>query len=876
MKSGMNLDYDNLRSLFSQTPEMLCILSGPEHRFEFVNEAHIRVLGFNATGRTVRDAQPESIEIHGILDDVYLNGTTAELSEIPITLADRLRYFNLTYSPRRDQHGVTNGVMILGTEVTDQILFRQAQQAQNNWLKLVLDHIPTPVFLIDPETTAIIFSNQNATQLLGVSVENTTSQERLSIHHFEAVRNGVVLSSEELPSSRAARGEIFKDEEFTLRTPRGSIQLLASSDILPSSYDVKKTALLILNDVTALRRSEERLSMAVEVARIGFYDWDFEKDIILFSDQVKADWGLDSRSSHSVDFALSLIHPDDRKRVNVAIQNAMSDQSIHHIQFRINRPDGHLIWVEVKGQATYNDHNEPIRFFGTSLDITAEKLIEEELILAKSAAEGANAAKSAFLANMSHEIRTPLGAIMGFVELMKKKRLKPEELETYLNIISRNSGQLVRIIDDILDLSKVEAGHMLIEKINFNLSDLISDFASLISFKATEKGISFEVRTDSSIPEHVYSDPTRIRQVLNNIVGNAIKFTHQGSIDLLVSYSDEQLEFTVTDTGVGMSPDEAEKVFQAFAQADVSTTRKFGGTGLGLVLTQNLCALLDGDFVLVQTVPQKGSVFRACVRAPKSDQIAKSLTSTTLNESLALEGAKILVVDDSADNRTLISLTLTEMGATVDLAIDGEEGASKALSSYYDIVLMDLQMPVLDGHSAIKRLRENHYTRPIIALTAHAMREEREKCLTSGFDGFLSKPLDRDMLQSTLASHLAKNHSILIIEDDEDLRDLMLLFLQDEGQNVFWVSSAEEALTYLKEHPLPPLVLLDLTLPKMTGEEFMKQIQKRADRSRSRIIVASGWNDLEKKCKEVLADGFLKKPFHLEQLEALIEKRRLS
>jgi signal transduction histidine kinase/CheY-like chemotaxis protein len=878
MNSRMNIDYANLRSLFSQTPEMLCILSGPDHLFEFVNEAHIKVLGFDATGKTVREAQPESVEIHGILDQVFQTGVTADLKEIAITVTDRVRYFNLTYAPRRDLSGQVNGVMILGTEISDQVEMKKYQQNQNRWLRMVLNYVPIPIFLIDPRVNRILFSNHSGKKLFG-EIEGTLPEDRYAAAKLQAFQNGRLLTSDEIPSARAGRGEIFQGEEFTIRGPQGEYRVIASSDLLPESFGEKETALLVLQDVTELRQSEDRLSLAVNVSKVGFYDWDMKKDRLVFSPQMKKDWGIEHVPFHPNEFGLSLIHPDDRERVDREVQSAVKNRVPHHSTFRVNRSDGKMIWVEVRGQGRYDEDGTPVHFFGTSIDITEQKQIAEELILAKIAAEDANAAKSAFLANMSHEIRTPLGAIMGFVELMKKKTLKAEELTAYISIINRNSEQLLRIIDDILDLSKVEAGRMTIEKIDFNLPDLLSDFASLMSFKASEKGVGFEIRAKTTLPELTNSDPTRLRQILNNIVGNAIKFTDRGSVDLEVSYRGHLIDFIISDTGVGMSADQSEKLFQPFSQGDISITRKFGGTGLGLVLTRKLCELLGGEFVLLKSEPHVGSVFRATIAATavkgtrlleKSRFEFSSKPKPSEALVLPLNGVRVLVVDDSADNRTLISITLSEMGALVDLASDGKEAVDRALNSSYDVVLMDLQMPRMDGHEAIKVLHQAGYAKPVIALTAHAMREEREKCIRSGFSGFLSKPLDHEALQNEILSKVSEVHTILMVEDDEDLKDLMIHILKDYKQSVVWVRSAEEAITYLQTHSLPRLVLLDLSLPGMSGEEFLSELQKRKDRSQSKVILTSGWDGLEEKTLQFKADGFLKKPFHQEQIAKIL------
>ena len=394
------------------------------------------------------------------------------------------------------------------------------------------------------------------------------------------------------------------------------------------------------------------------------------------------------------------------------------------------------------------------------LEISHQAIQAKKFEEAKNEAERSSQAKSAFLANMSHEIRTPIGTIMGFVELLKDPELSQDEILRYHSIIDRNSHHLLRIIDDILDLAKVEAGKILIEKIEFSLPDFLNEFSSLAEIKAGENGIIFEFKNDTLLPEFVISDPTRIRQILSNIVSNAIKFTEKGRVELNVQYTDHQLKFKVKDTGRGISKDQREQLFQAFSQADSSTTRKFGGTGLGLVLTKKLSQALGGDFELVESEIGKGSIFESFVIvevpkqvklvAPKKIQNEYSKTENPDFHQVDLKGLRILLVEDSPDNQYLIQKILSKTGAQVVTANNGEEGIEVARTDHFDIILMDIQMPIMDGHDAVKSLRLSGYSSPIVALTAHAMKDEREKAVQSGFSHFLTKPINRKSLMDLL------------------------------------------------------------------------------------------------------------------------------
>lgn len=396
-------------------------------------------------------------------------------------------------------------------------------------------------------------------------------------------------------------------------------------------------------------------------------------------------------------------------------------------------------------------------------DISEQKAFEDELKQARNNADTANATKSSFLANMSHEIRTPLGAIMGFIDLMKDPQLTRAELSGYVGVVERNSEQLLRLINDILDLAKVEAGRMVMERVKFSLPELISDFSSLMGFKARENGIEYFVEAKTPIPEFIVSDPTRIRQILINVVGNAIKFTEQGSVKMSFWVSNNVLTIEVCDTGRGISEAQAIKLFQPFVQADQSTTRSFGGTGLGLVLTKRLANAMGGDFILKHSRLNEGSIFEVKIKIESAPEtvfvgteelkFSNSKAAKTVDQIPRLNDMKILIVEDSPDNQALLKILLSKAGATLEFASDGFEGVEKALMSEHDLVLMDIQMPKMDGYQALAELKRKGYSTPIIALTAHAMLEERAKAEAKGFSDFATKPIQRENFLSLLEKY---------------------------------------------------------------------------------------------------------------------------
>lgn len=405
------------------------------------------------------------------------------------------------------------------------------------------------------------------------------------------------------------------------------------------------------------------------------------------------------------------------------------------------------------------------RFFYVSMrDLTRQIEDAEELLRAKLIADEANEAKTRFLANMSHEIRTPLGAILGFTELLLEQSYSEDEKKSHVQTIKRNGELLFKIVNDVLDLSKVEAGHLEIEVLRTDVLEILRDIEMFAAQRATAKGLLFNISADKNLPRYVNTDGTRVKQVLLNVVNNALKFTDKGEVEVQVKMRSANADkhllcFSVRDTGRGISPEEEKRLFHPFVQADSSISRKFGGTGLGLVLSRKLARALGGDLVMSSSSPNEGSVFTCYfeVSVAEEGNMVSGLElklfsqkdearSDVRKDARLLEGKRILVVDDAPDNRLLIIKMLGAVGAEVHAAENGLEGMEKALSNKFDLILMDIQMPILDGYQTTLELRKRLYNVPIIALTAHAMKEERSRCIKAGCNDHLSKPVQKALL----------------------------------------------------------------------------------------------------------------------------------
>jgi PAS domain S-box-containing protein len=405
---------------------------------------------------------------------------------------------------------------------------------------------------------------------------------------------------------------------------------------------------------------------------------------------------------------------------------------------------------------------------------------QRELADARAAAEAANRAKSEFLANMSHEIRTPMTAILGFAEVLLQDLQQPDMLEA-AKTIQRNGKHLLGIINDVLDLSKIEAGKLRVEQIQCSPHQIVAEVASLMRVRADAKGLPLVVECCGPTPETITTDPTRLRQILVNLISNAIKFTAAGSVRVVTRLvedggPDARLRFDVIDTGIGITPEQTGRLFDPFTQGDTSTSRQFGGSGLGLAISRQLARLLGGEITVTST-PGAGSTFSLTIAAgplrgmrlvehPGEAAAAGKPSQRTAARSQLKLDCRILLAEDGPDNQRLISLLLRRAGADVTIAPNGQEALEKALAGSagresgrrnrcdpFDVILMDMQMPLMDGYEATRRLRAAGYAGPIIALTAHAMSDDRQKCVDAGCDDYLPKPIDRQRLLKMVTKH---------------------------------------------------------------------------------------------------------------------------
>jgi len=471
----------------------------------------------------------------------------------------------------------------------------------------------------------------------------------------------------------------------------------------------------------------------------------------------------------------------------------------------------------------------------------------EELSEVRDQAVQASKSKSEFLANMSHEIRTPLTAIIGFSEsLLDSDQGVKERVESIQRII-RAGKHLLRIINEILDLSKIEANKLEVEKISVSLPDAFRDIHSLVSLMAQEKGLSFTIDCDYPVPETILTDPVRLKQILINLCNNAVKFTNKGGVNIKVSCDEENeiLHVKISDTGIGLSEEQIEMLFKPFSQADSSTTRKYGGTGLGLHLSKLFAEKLGGD-LHVESHVGVGSSFTLTISTGPIDDVPRVHECPdfetvempkTLDNPLSRMNLKgsVLLTEDNADNQRLVSLYLKRLGLTFEIANNGKEALDIVEKFKPDLILMDIQMPVMDGLTAIRTLRERNYTNPIIALTANALKQEQQECFDAGCDDVCTKPIDQERLISVLSTYLAKNHKdqnmekpvvSTLLDEDPDMLDLVEMFVEKLPATI------EKIIAAFKEQDMSALKTDVHTLKGTSGNygyqelfELMKRIE---------------------------------------------------
>ncbi|MBI5441236.1 MAG: response regulator [Deltaproteobacteria bacterium] len=561
----------------------------------------------------------------------------------------------------------------------------------------------------------------------------------------------------------------FTDEDEEMAVALSSQAALAYENIL------------LLNELRQreelLRRNEERLRLASDSTDLGTYDWDPQTGELIWSEAAKRHFGLSPDAPVDYETFLAGLHPEDRERVGELVRRMLQPESggEYRVEYRtIGLADGKERWIASRGRVIFDEAGRAIRFVGTTLDITERKRFEQELLHAREAAQAGSRAKSEFLARMSHEIRTPMNGVMGMTELALLETESPKARD-YLRIAKESAKSLLAIIDEVLDLARIEAGRVELQHEEFELRDALEGVLETVRVVARNKGLPLALDVESGVPRTVRGDRGRIGQVLLNLVGNALKFTDAGGVSVTVGVAGPtgptgpttqtgqtgqtgrtRLLFTVTDTGIGISPDQLEVIFENFSQANPAHHVTYGGTGLGLSISRQLVGLMGGH-IWAESEPGRGSAFRFELQLEVPP--AKSSGQPVAGDGPATRPPKrlrVLLAEDNPVNQVLGRELLVREGHEVTVASNGQEALQALARACYDVVLMDVQMPILDGLDAARAIRGGIVEGcpagiPIVALTAHALKGDRERFLEAGMDEYISKPIQLGELYRVLA-----------------------------------------------------------------------------------------------------------------------------
>ena len=664
---------------------------------------------------------------------------------------------NLVASPMRGSDGEITGFVAIARDITDskaaQVALGESAARVQGALHGSMDAIVMLVAIRDDAGVLVdlMFTDVNprAEQMIGkpsamlVGGRMSEFYSSAGLLTFLARCEQVIKTGQPLEEEFALRGGFVPVVEWM------RMQVVALGDgVVVTSRDISQRK----RDEEKLRLSEARLNMALEATQDALWDWNFVTGEIYVSPRWLARLGLDpQRPLLRQEDMDGRTHPDDVAGVREGVLEHLAGRTpVYEREYRIRDAAGEWSWVLARGQVVERDAKGRVkRMLGTASDVTARKHQEAELLRAKEAAERANRAKSEFLANVSHEIRTPMNGILGMVELALDDDLAQEQRDR-LRLVHDSARSLLAIINDLLDLAKIEAGKFVLDPTRFALREEVELTLRSLALRAQERGLTLSCTIAPEVPAHVVGDPDRLRQVLVNLVGNAIKFTEQGRVAVRVRAAPgptPRVVFEIEDTGIGIPPERLSAIFVPFEQADPSTTRRFGGTGLGLTIASRLVGLMGGEIGVASEFGVGSTFTFDVVFAPVSADAPVRRAAPPPLSARAAGGRRleILLAEDNPINQRVAVEILKRMGHGVTLVGDGQAAVEAVERGSYDLVLMDVQMPVMDGWqatAAIRRSPHAHARRTrVVALTARATEEDRKRCLAHGMDGFLTKPL---------------------------------------------------------------------------------------------------------------------------------------
>ena len=720
-------------------------------------------------------------------------------------------------------------------------------EASERRLLSILDNAVDAVVTIDEQGTIRSF-NPAAEKLFGYTSEEVVgdnvkllmpepyhSEHDQYLGNYRRTGERKIIGTQREVSARHRDGNTFPIELAISETALGVSREFSA--VIRDIADRKA----VESEVEGL---SQRLELALEAARIGIWDWDVENNDLHWDDRMYALYqGMaPGELGSAYETWLASVHPDDKQRCMDAVDMAFSGEAPYALEFRVCWPDGSIHWIKGNGRVFYNADGQPARILGTNYDITELKRVEEFLIDARRQAEAATVAKSRFLANMSHELRTPLNAIIGYSELLQEIAAESghDSYGADLKKILGAGRHLLGLINDILDLSKIEAGMAELNLETIDLSNLIDEVTGTIQPLAEQSGNTLEVSLENA-PARIETDQLKLRQILINLLGNAAKFTENGVISLEVrgeTVDDrEWLALVIKDTGIGMTPEQQIQAFEEFNQAELSTEREYGGTGLGLTICRKLSLMLQGD-VSLKSAPGEGSQFTVRIPThpePETEPVASEIPREQF-PPIRGERPLVLVIDDELHARELMTRHLRQSGFEVALAANGKDGLMLASQLKPAAITLDVQMPKMDGWEVLRQLKEekNLASIPVVICT---FLDDAEHGFALGATEYLTKPIDPQRLRETIEDLCPLGDcQVLVVEDDVSQRELICRELERADMEALAAEHGRAALEMLADNPVD-IILLDLEMPVMDGFEFAEAMRREPRWSAIPIVV---------------------------------------
>ncbi len=747
-------------------------LVAPNGRWIHVNRALCKLLGYSEAELRQRDFQqlthPDDLEADlGLLTETLEGKRTVYDCEKRYFHRDgHIIWARLNVTLLREADGTPIHFISHVEDITRQKEAEASLRATESAARRLADETPAMIWTTNASQTINHF-NQHYLDFVGLSLEECQQGGWIAAIHPEDREQTVEVRDQSFENQLAFR------HRHRLRRHDGIYRHVedAGSPTFEENGDFRGFVDVYTDLTEALvaeaRASElaERLGIATEAAKIGVWDFNAETGLAYWDNLMGEIFGIElpPDSLVSYDVWRATVHPDDVDRAAACIEQCLHDDQPFDTLYRINHARLGVRYIRACAHVIRDSDGEPLRVIGVNWDVTPQHEREADYRRATEIAEEANRAKSTFLATMSHEIRTPLNGIIGFTQLLLDSDLPPNVKPLAYPILAGGES-LLAIINDILDYSKIEAGHVELERLEFSVETILHETIALLAPKASEKDLTVNLTVSPTLPGRVIGDPNRLRQIIVNLLSNAVKFTAQGEVTIdararPLTGGRASVSISVIDTGIGIPPDKLDLLFEPFNQLDASTNRRFGGTGLGLAISKRLTNAMGGELA-VESELAVGTSFRATLPllvasaevepAPHAKSVSQRIIPIH-NVSGGARKLRLLVAEDNEINQRLLSNILERMGfAQVALVDNGREAVDRMAREPFDAILMDCQMPVMDGYEATRILRGQGHRLPIIALTAAALSGDKERVIEAGMDDYLTKPLRPDLLAEAL------------------------------------------------------------------------------------------------------------------------------